>query len=63
MWECRYCGGRDGFHRERGVHGIEILIFLLLFLCLVVPGIIYYVIMDSKPVCDHCGARARRRRR
>lgn len=54
---CRWCL-TPGVSITRGLHGGgEVLTFLLLALFLFVPGIIYYIVMEGRPWCPHCGER------
>jgi len=53
---CQYCGG-DSVGRVRGLQGSEALIGILLLLCFVIPGVIYYIVIESKPYCSTCGRR------
>jgi hypothetical protein len=53
---CRYCG-KTGVQRVRGLHGSEVAIGHLLTLLCFVPGVIYYIAVESRPFCSHCGRR------
>lgn len=55
--KCRHCGS-DQVGKVRGLQGFkEIIIFLILFLCGIIPGIIYYIWIESVPYCLGCGKR------
>lgn len=57
---CPYCGARD-VRWERGVQGTrEIIIFLVLLLFYIVPGLIYYFHLQGLPLCRSCGRRIRK---
>ena len=55
---CQYCGS-DQVGKVRGLQGLgEVIIFLFLFFCGIIPGFIYYIWIDSVPYCAGCGKRA-----
>ena len=59
---CPYCGNTT-VGKVRGLQGpLEVLLGFVLLLMLFVPGIIYYVVMESVPYCSSCGRRVRKRR-
>jgi len=44
----------------RGLQGIaEVSIAVVLFFFLILPGIIYYIYIESVPYCSGCGKRVR----
>ena len=53
---CQHCGS-DSFGRGRGLRGLETLIGMLLLLCFIIPGVIYYILKESKAYCNVCGKR------
>lgn len=54
---CPYCGAH-GVSKVRGLQGAgEVLFALVLFSCLIIPGILYYICMESVPYCSECGRR------
>jgi len=54
---CPYCGAAS-VGLVRGLQGFgEIIIFVILFFMMMVPGIIYYIYMESRPYCAGCGRR------
>jgi DNA-directed RNA polymerase subunit RPC12/RpoP len=57
---CPHCGSHS-VGKVRGLQGFgEVSIDLILcFLCLI-PGIVYYIYMESVPYCSGCGRRVRR---
>jgi len=52
--KCKHDGR---IYHSRGLHGVEVLIMLFLFLFGIIPGIIYYIIIESRPICNKCGKR------
>lgn len=60
MNPCHFCGG-SSVARTRGLQGFrEVMIAAVLTLCLVVPGVVYYIWIESIPYCSGCGRRVRR---
>lgn len=56
---CRYCHA-NMVSRARGLQGpAEMLICLVLTFLGIIPGIIYYVYVESIPYCNGCGRRVR----
>jgi DNA-directed RNA polymerase subunit RPC12/RpoP len=56
---CPYCGSHQ-VGKVRGVQGFgEVIICMILFLLFIIPGVIYYVYMESIPYCSGCGRRVR----
>lgn len=54
---CPDCGGK-GLTKMRGLQGGgEVMICLVLCLCGILPGIIYYILKDGQPCCAQCGCR------
>ena len=54
---CPYCGS-NSIGRVRGLQGVfEVVICLILLLCLILPGIIYYIFQEAQPYCSGCGRR------
>jgi hypothetical protein len=54
---CPNCGG-SGVVKARGLQGGgEVLICILLLVCGVIPGLVYYIWKDGKPCCTQCGNR------
>lgn len=57
--KCPYCGAY-AVGKVRGLQGVgEVFIAILLFLLFIIPGIIYYIAMESVPYCSGCGRRVR----
>jgi len=55
--KCPHCGA-DGVGKVRGLQGGgEVLIAIVLFFLFIIPGIIYYIYMESVPYCSGCGRR------
>jgi hypothetical protein len=55
---CPLCGS-DSLNRVRGLQGVkEVLICLVLCLLFLLPGVIYYVYIETVPYCSRCGHRA-----
>ncbi len=58
---CPHCGA-GSVSRVRGLQGIsEVAIAIALLLAFVLPGLIYYIWIESIPVCASCGRRVFRR--
>lgn len=54
---CPMCGTQL-IPRGRGLHGTAEILFCVLFLLFwLIPGVIYYVWIDSKPYCPKCNRR------
>ena len=54
---CPHCGSRQ-VGKVRGLQGgTEVMIAAVLTLCFLLPGVIYYIVMESKPYCSGCGKR------
>jgi len=54
---CRHCGGINA-EKIRGLQGFrEVLTCLVLFFLGVIPGIVYYIYIESVPYCSECGKR------
>jgi hypothetical protein len=57
---CPYCGSYQ-VGRVRGLQGLgEVITFIVLFFLCVLPGVIYYIYMESVPYCSGCGRRGGR---
>jgi len=54
--KCPHCGS-SSVGKVRGLQGGEVLIAVILFFLFVIPGIIYYIFMESVPYCSGCGRR------
>lgn len=62
MTPCPFCDGTS-VARVRGLQGFrEVILAVALTLCLVVPGVLYYIWIESIPYCSGCGRRVRRSR-
>jgi DNA-directed RNA polymerase subunit RPC12/RpoP len=58
---CPYCGAR-AVGKVRGLQGGgEVLAGMVLFCLCVIPGVVYYVYMESIPYCSGCGRRVHAR--
>jgi hypothetical protein len=54
---CPHCGSHQ-VGKVRGLQGFgEVMICIILFFLGIVPGIIYYIYMESVPYCSGCGRR------
>jgi len=54
---CPYCGSHS-VGKVRGLQGVgEVFLALILFFLCLIPGIIYYIYMESVPYCSGCGRR------
>ena len=54
---CPNCGAHT-VGKVRGLHGVkEVMIAVVLLLCFIVPGIIYYIHMKGVLYCTSCGRR------
>ncbi len=52
---CPYCGAQE-VGKVRGLQGVgEVLLAVILFFAFLLPGIIYYIYMESVPYCSGCG--------
>jgi predicted RNA-binding Zn-ribbon protein involved in translation (DUF1610 family) len=57
---CPNCGAHT-VGKVRGLHGVkEVTIGVVLLLCFIVPGIIYYIYMKGVPYCTSCGHRLKK---
>lgn len=57
---CPRCGNTQGV-TGRGLRGPgEVVVFVLLFALGLLPGVIYYIVRESRPFCPACGARMAR---
>ena len=57
---CPYCKACS-VGKARGLQGIgEVSLVILLFCMGILPGIIYYVYIESVPYCSSCGRRVRK---
>lgn len=55
--QCPYCGAY-GVGKVRGLQGGgEVLLAIVLFFLWIIPGIIYYIYIESVPYCSECGKR------
>ena len=55
---CKRCGSSN-VGKVRGLQGFgEVLAFLILFCLGIIPGLIYYICVESVPYCSGCGKRA-----
>ena len=54
--KCPHCGS-SAIGRIRGLQGAEVFIGVALLICGIIPGIIYYIVMESIPYCSGCGRR------
>jgi hypothetical protein len=56
---CPYCRSHQ-VGKVRGVQGFEeVITCMILFALFIIPGVIYYVYMESIPYCSGCGRRVR----
>ena len=56
---CPHCGSHH-VGKVRGLQGIgEVFAAVILFFLCLIPGIIYYIYMESVPYCSGCGRRVR----
>ena len=54
---CPYCGAH-AVGKVRGLQGVgEVLLAVILIVACLIPGIIYYIYMESVPYCSGCGRR------
>jgi hypothetical protein len=54
---CPYCGG-SGVGKARGLQGFaEVFLGFVLTFLFLIPGVIYYIYMESVPYCASCGRR------
>ena len=54
---CPHCGSH-AVGKVRGVQGIgEVLLLMILIVAFFIPGIVYYVYIESIPYCSGCGRR------
>lgn len=54
--KCPHCGS-SAIGKVRGLQGSEVLVAIVLFFMFIIPGIIYYILMESIPYCSGCGRR------
>ena len=55
---CPHCGISNSVGKVRGLQGLKEVVLMLLLLCLfIIPGIVYYVYIESVPYCSSCGRR------
>jgi hypothetical protein len=55
--KCPHCGSHQ-VGKVRGLQGFgEVVIFIILFCCFLIPGFIYYIYIESVPYCSGCGRR------
>ena len=55
--KCPHCGEQT-VCKVRGLQGSgEVLFAVFLFFMGIIPGIIYYIVTESKPYCSNCGKR------
>jgi predicted RNA-binding Zn-ribbon protein involved in translation (DUF1610 family) len=58
---CRHCGSHT-IRKIRGLRSIgEVCICIVLVFLFLIPGIIFYIYVESLPYCSACGRRGRRR--
>ncbi len=54
---CPHCGSHH-VGKVRGLQGFtEVMICIVLFFVFIIPGVIYYIYMESVPYCSGCGRR------
>jgi DNA-directed RNA polymerase subunit RPC12/RpoP len=54
---CPHCGAQ-AVGKVRGLQGGgEVLVAIILILAFLIPGVIYYIYMESVPYCSGCGRR------
>ena len=53
---CPHCGSHS-VAKIRGLQGGEVFVAILLFFFFIIPGIIYYIYIESVPYCSGCGRR------
>lgn len=54
---CKHCSSNN-VGKSRGMQGIaEVSAFLVLFMLGMIPGIVYYIYIESVPYCSGCGRR------
>ena len=54
---CPHCSSQS-VGKVRGLQGIgEVLIVLILFCLFIIPGIIFYIYMETVPYCSACSRR------
>src|SRR4051812_18297477 len=54
---CPHCGS-ESVSRVRGLQGpIEVLVGIILLICFVIPGVLFYIVQEGKPYCSRCGRR------
>jgi|APSaa5957512622_1039677.scaffolds.fasta_scaffold375021_1 hypothetical protein len=59
--KCPHCGARN-VGRFHGLYGArEVIVTIVLLLLYVVPGIIYYIYIETVPFCPDCRKRVWRR--
>jgi hypothetical protein len=56
---CPNCGGNQ-VGKVRGLQGAgEVFAAVILFFFFIIPGLIYYIYIESVPYCSGCGRRVR----
>src|SRR5437016_6247203 len=54
---CPHCGSQQ-VGKVRGLQGVgEAMTFIILFFSFIVPAIVYYIYIESRPYCSGCGRR------
>ncbi|SRR5258708_7794258 len=54
---CPHCGAQ-AVGKVRGLQGVgEVLVAAVLVLAFLIPGVLYYIYMESVPYCSGCGRR------
>ena len=54
---CPHCGSHQ-VGKVRGLQGFgEVITCIVLFFLFIIPGVIYYIYMESVPYCSGCGRR------
>ena len=54
---CRHCGSHS-VGKVRGLQGVgEVFVAAILIFLFIIPGIIFYIYMESGPYCSGCGRR------
>jgi RNA polymerase sigma factor (sigma-70 family) len=59
--KCPKCHSKN-VKKTRGLHGLEVIIAMILFIPFVIPGILFYAYVESLPCCSDCGSRLWKRR-
>jgi hypothetical protein len=39
---------------------VEVLVGVILLLCFLIPGVLFYIVQEGRPYCSGCGRRAGR---